>query len=500
MVAYNYSNTSIQTSLASGISSSSTVVALVSTAGLPASYPYTLLLDYGQANIEVVTVTGPSGANLTVTRGEDGTAAQAHNPGAIVVHGVAARDVKQPQDHMAASTGVHGATGAVVGTTDVQTLSGKTINGASNTLTVRDADITALSASKLTGNFNGGANFVAAADATVPITGTGTATATGNLLELYKGAARQLAVDPAGAVTISGGLAAGSALSVTRAVATDPAVQGKVTGDTNNRFQVQADGTLGWGPGNAAADASLNRSGAGVLAVTGKLTMSGTPSAATDVTTKNYVDARPVGPTVCTSTTRPGSPANPTFIYETDTKIQRVWDGSSWVMLTPWHQVQKLGAAAATVTFTVPSTLRVLRLNIVARTTVAAPFDNIDLRINGNSTAGDYRWNSRYSINAGAQNQGQNLSDNKILLGAVAAASSAGAHFGIIDATIDGWNNATAAVNTVSHAGYIDPGGGIINDGRGEFFPTGPYTTITLFSDGGGNLTLNSQFTLWGYE
>lgn len=36
------------------------------------------------------------------------------------------------------------------------------------------------------------------------------------------------------------------------------------------------------------------------------------------------------GVTICTSSTRPGSPFNGQFIYETDTDITRVWDGAVW--------------------------------------------------------------------------------------------------------------------------------------------------------------------------
>lgn len=51
-------------------------------------------------------------------------------------------------------------------------------------------------------------------------------------------------------------------------------VGSRVTGDTNDRFQILADGTHKWGPGNGATDLTAARSGVGILAVTGSLTTS----------------------------------------------------------------------------------------------------------------------------------------------------------------------------------------------------------------------------------
>lgn len=91
------------------------------------SYPYTLVLDEGQASEELVTVTNAVGTNLTVIRGADGTTAASHSPGAEVKHVVSARDYREPQDHLAATSDVHGVTGALVGATSVQTLTNKTL-------------------------------------------------------------------------------------------------------------------------------------------------------------------------------------------------------------------------------------------------------------------------------------------------------------------------------------------------------------------------------------
>jgi hypothetical protein len=50
----------------------------------------------------------------------------------------------------------------------------------------------------------------------------------------------------------------------------------------------------------------------------------------------NYLpSSRIIQPGVCTSTTRPASPYDGQFIYETDTKNTLVWNGSAWVCVTP---------------------------------------------------------------------------------------------------------------------------------------------------------------------
>lgn len=122
-----YSSVAVATALSAQANAGDTVISVNATTGFPGSTPYTLVLEDGTSNQEVVTVTGVSGLNLTVTRGVDGTTALTHSAGAAVIHGVSARDYTEPQQHIAASSAVHGLTGSVVGTTDTQTLANKTL-------------------------------------------------------------------------------------------------------------------------------------------------------------------------------------------------------------------------------------------------------------------------------------------------------------------------------------------------------------------------------------
>ena len=141
MTTRKYSSRSQQTTLASALSSSGTSASVVSGTSLlggatiSAGQTFTVVIDPDTALEEIVDVTAVSTNTLTITRGIDGSTGVAHSAGAVVRHMAIGRDYREANTHIEASSGVHGLTGSVVGTTDTQTLTNKTISAADNTLT-----------------------------------------------------------------------------------------------------------------------------------------------------------------------------------------------------------------------------------------------------------------------------------------------------------------------------------------------------------------------------
>jgi len=135
MTTRNYSSRSQQTTLTGAVTSGATSMVVVSGTALlggvtiPAGTTFTIVLDPDTALEEIVDATAVSTNTFTITRGIDGSSAQAHSAGAVVRHMAIGRDYREANAHVEASTGVHGISNSssVVGTIDTQTLTNKTL-------------------------------------------------------------------------------------------------------------------------------------------------------------------------------------------------------------------------------------------------------------------------------------------------------------------------------------------------------------------------------------
>lgn len=126
--AFFYSSVAVPNSIVSTINGAATTATLASApSGYPAQYPFKAVLDPGTPVEEIVYVTNITGVTVTMERGKEGTAAGTHNGGAVFQHMITGEDLQRSRDHEDA-VAAHGATGAVVGTTNTQSLTNKTLD------------------------------------------------------------------------------------------------------------------------------------------------------------------------------------------------------------------------------------------------------------------------------------------------------------------------------------------------------------------------------------
>lgn len=153
-MARNYSSVVEPKTLTSTVSSVATQITLNNVTGLP-SPPYVLVLNPDTAKEEAVLVTvdqtGVTSPTLKVTRAIEASGgvgvAQEHTIGDTVKHMIVGSDLQIVHDHFSndnTTTGTaHGATGGVVGRTNSQTLTNKTIDLTNNTLLGTKAEFNA---------------------------------------------------------------------------------------------------------------------------------------------------------------------------------------------------------------------------------------------------------------------------------------------------------------------------------------------------------------------
>lgn len=237
-----YSNVAQQTTLSGSISAGATSINVGATTGFPNSFPYILALDFGAGTEELTAVTAAAGTTLTVTRGYGGTSAQSHSLGAVVRHVYNAQDATDFRTHEASTGAVHGLTGSIVGTSDAQALSNKTLTNPT------------INAATLSGTFAGAHTYSGALTFSSTLTSSGA-----SLAGSWAGSPTFTGTPVFGATTYTGVQQSNQSAAANVVEAT------QVTGDTFDRWRVYGDGKQEWGPGNAARDTNLYRSAANIL-------------------------------------------------------------------------------------------------------------------------------------------------------------------------------------------------------------------------------------------
>lgn len=125
--------------LVTAVTATDTTVSISTTTGWPtgAVGSFFVVVDPGKANEEKIRCASLSASVLAVAgsgRGVDGTSAATHQAGAQIYPVWTGVEADEANEHLAATAGVHGVVGSVVGTSDAQTLTGKTISGAANSI------------------------------------------------------------------------------------------------------------------------------------------------------------------------------------------------------------------------------------------------------------------------------------------------------------------------------------------------------------------------------
>lgn len=332
MTRRHYVDNAPATTITGTIDNTATSFGVVNLVGFPTSRPYTGTLGRGTASAEQVIVTDVVGSTVTVTRNANGQGAFSHTVGEKFEHTANAVDFDEANAHVNATTDVHGVTGALVGTTNAQTLTNKTLAAAvvtatsvagtpGITITTSDADTTTDFALKnhagttVVSILGSGATTVNGLTNTGNQSVTGNSTVSGN--EAVTGTLTVTGVTTLNAATDVNGAFTATSMASDTSVAATTSLSGATMTTTGNAT-VGGNLSVNGSTTSATATTTGNSTVGGNLAVTGTTTLTGV------LTSQNAI-VRAVD-----VTGRPASPAGRQAIWRDDMGWIEVWDGTAW--------------------------------------------------------------------------------------------------------------------------------------------------------------------------
>ncbi len=186
--------------------------------------------------------------------------------------------------------------------------------------------------------------------------------------------------------------------------------------------------------------------------------------------------------------------------YNTGDGLTYYYTGSAWRVRGTYRATTLLGATTASVTLTIPTYLRDVRINATMRTNAAAVTDLVYMRVNG-VTAANYVSTVHYVATTTPLAQNNPSGTDRFLIGRCAGASGAAGNYSPARIDITGWNDPHASLGVLWHS-FAYPLGtpdAWHFTGGGCFTADGPYTTVTLFL-GGTSFVSGTQITVTGNE
>lgn len=203
---------------------------------------------------------------------------------------------------------------------------------------------------------------------------------------------------------------------------------------------------------------------------------------------------------ICTSTTRPtANLGNGVQIFETDTGLYAVYNGSTWrYQMGQIAPTQTMSATTASVTFSGLPALDGFRVKWACRMSDATAAEQLYLQFNGD-TGSNYLWEVNQANNTTVAATTSAGATTRIQIGTVCAASATADYFATGEFVIN--TGSTGIYTTVVGTGtaYTSTSNMYAGVYSGQWNSTATVTSFTLFG-ASGSLITGSQFSLYALE